>query len=249
MGMKDPRERFTAAAADYDRHRPSYPDALIDWILNQARAHAGTRAADVGCGTGISTRLLAARGLQVTGVDPNADMLAKARAHGGAEYVRGEAASTGLPDKSVSLITVAQAFHWFDIPAALREFRRVLAPGGTCAAFWNDRDESTAFLRDYEALLQKYSAEYRELTARRSTLDELKSADGIGDVREAEFPNLQPMDRDAFLGRVRSSSYVAHGIADKAGFDAELTRLFEREADGGRVAFSYRARAVAFRFP
>ena len=114
MDPIDPRERFCGAAADYARFRPSYPPALLDWILAESRVQPADRVADVGCGTGILSRLLAERGLAVVGIDPNEDMLAEARAAGGpAEYVRGEAAVTGLADASIVLVTVAQAFHCF----------------------------------------------------------------------------------------------------------------------------------------
>src|SRR5262245_8336889 len=116
MAAIDPRERFSGNAAGYAQYRPSYPPAIVDGILAAAGVSPGDPVADVGCGTGIFTRLLAERATVVTGIDPNEPMLAEARAAGGsATYVRGEAEATGLPDQSVALVTVAQAFHWFDV--------------------------------------------------------------------------------------------------------------------------------------
>ncbi len=243
--MKDSRERFTETADLYDRHRPSYPDALVDWVC--AGLPAGGSAADIGCGTGISARLFAARGFVVTGVDPNEAMLEKARARGGADFRRGESHATGLPEKSQDLVFAAQAFHWFDIPSTLAEWRRILIPGGVAAAFWNDRTDETPFLKDYEALLQSSSAEYRELTRRRSTLSELEAAPGVAEWTTAEFPSVQALDREGLFGRVHSSSYVAHGVVDKPAFDAALGALFDRFAVSGRVEFRYRAVAARWR--
>src|SRR6185295_10044902 len=111
----DSRDRFSATVDLYKKYRPSYPPALIDWLLEVGQLAPGDRVADLGCGTGISTRLLAARGLDVVGIDPNEDMLASARAEGGvATYQRGEAVATGLANASVKMATAAQAFHWFD---------------------------------------------------------------------------------------------------------------------------------------
>jgi SAM-dependent methyltransferase len=73
MDPVDPRQRFAGAASGYARFRPSYPDALVDRVLAESGARPGDRVADVGCGTGIFTRLLAARGLDAVGVDPNED--------------------------------------------------------------------------------------------------------------------------------------------------------------------------------
>ena len=78
----DARERFSGLAGLYDRHRPSYPAALLDWIVTSAGLAPGDPVADIGCGTGIATRLLAERGFDVVGVDPNQAMLAEARAIG-----------------------------------------------------------------------------------------------------------------------------------------------------------------------
>ena len=95
--------------------------------------------------------MLAHRGLDVLGIDPNEDMLAEARgAGGGAEYRRGDAEATGLDDVSVALVTVAQAFHWLDLDAALGELHRILGPDGHAAALWNIRGEG-AFMAAYLA--------------------------------------------------------------------------------------------------
>jgi SAM-dependent methyltransferase len=242
----DPRARFTVTAADYHRHRPTYPPPLFDWI--EARVvRAPLRVADVGCGTGIATRLLAARGHDVVGVDPNQAMLEQAREAGGpARYLRGEAGKTGLPDASVDLVTVAQAFHWFELPAALAEFGRILEPGGACAAFWNLRG-STPFLDAYDRLLRQYSSEYESIPKGGPTLERLASRPEVTAPERARFENLQRLDRDGLHSRVRSSSYVAHGVRDTAGFVRELDALFDRHAAAGTIDFVYRTEALLFR--
>jgi SAM-dependent methyltransferase len=244
--MMDPRERFSAAADLYHRYRPSYPKALLDWIDELTGLRPPARVADVGCGTGISSRLFAGRGFDVTGVDPNEAMLAQARAAGGARYLRGSAIATGLADGSVGLVTVAQAFHWFDVPAALAEFSRVLAIPGWCAAFWNLR-ASSPFLDDYDRLLRVHSTEYEVLLKPEPTLRAILRADGVFDAREAEFANAQLLDRQGLLGRAHSSSYVIHGVADPAAFDRALVEVFDRHQSGGTVEFLYRTVAVCFR--
>jgi len=243
--MLDPRRRFGAAADLYHRHRPSYPPAVLDWLA-PASVGPPARVADVGCGTGISTRFLAARGYEVTGVDPNEAMLAYARAEGGALYRRGTATETGLDDGSVDLVTVAQAFHWFDVPAALAEFRRILARPGWCAAFWNLRHTSP-FNDEYDALLRAQSREYEVLLKPEQTIRSILEADGISEASQAEFPNRQILDREGVFGRAYSSSYVVHGVADPEGFNRALDAVFDRYQSGGRVEFVYRTVIVCFR--
>mgnify|MGYP001388161457 CR=1 FL=1 len=89
----DPRERFTSTVDDYERHRPAYPAAFLDWIVQDAALEPGSPVLDGGCGTGISTRALASRGLRVHGIDPNQAMLEAARAEGGDRntYARADA--------------------------------------------------------------------------------------------------------------------------------------------------------------
>ena len=241
----DPRERFSGAADRYARYRPSYPDALVDWVVADAGLRPGDPAADVGCGTGLFTRLLAARGIDVVGIDPNEDMLAEARTAGGARYVRGEAAATGLADAGVALVTVAQAFHWIPIDPALAEFSRVLRPGGRVAAIWNLRGRGD-LMDEYDGLLRRWSREFGVLDSWEETLRRLQTHPGIASGRDFETANAQLFDLEGLRGRAWSSSYVFRGVLDREGFDAALARLFAAHARDGRVEFRYRAVAFAF---
>jgi len=243
----DSRERFTVTAATYARYRPSYPKGLVDCIVQTAEVRPGARIADVGCGTGISTRLFMDRGFDVVGIDPNEGMLAEARRDGGAaNYQRGDATATGLASGSVDLVTVAQAFHWFDVPMAMAEFRRILKAGGWCAAFWNVRT-GTPFMRAYEELLNGVS-EYRAVPKPREAIAAIEAHAGIVSLTAAEFPNAQLLDRTGLFGRAASSSYVAHGVEKREVFERSLGELFDRHAVNGVVEFTYVTRSRMWRF-
>ena len=149
---------FQEQGEDYDRLRPGYPDAVLDALLAAVPAPPGpvVRAIDLGAGTGKLSWALVGRGLEVTAVDTSAAMLDTARrrgANGGpAEEPTGgptegtltthlaPAEETGLPARSAELVTVAQAWHWFDAEAASAEVVRLLAPGGVLALVWNMLD-------------------------------------------------------------------------------------------------------------
>ncbi len=241
----DARARFSETAELYDRYRPSYPRELLDWIVAQCGLRPADPVADLGCGTGISTRLLAARGLDVVGIDPNEAMLERARAAGGARYLRGEANATGLPTGSQAAVSVAQAFHWFEVPAALREIGRVLRPGGRSCVYWNLR-ASSPFLDEYAALLATSSSEAEVMERPLRTIAALRAAPALRQPCEAEFAHAQSFGREGFFGRVFSSSYVQHGLADRAGFERALGALFDRHQRDGSVDFVYRTVAIGF---
>ncbi|MGH2570868.1 MAG: class I SAM-dependent methyltransferase, partial [bacterium] len=126
----DPRGRFTDRAADYVRYRPDYPAAAIDHVLNGLGDPSRLTAADVGAGTGISSRLLAERGTRAVAIEPNAAMRAAAEPHPRVEWRDGTAEDTRLAAASMDLVLCAQAFHWFRQEEAVAEFARVLRPRG-----------------------------------------------------------------------------------------------------------------------
>jgi ubiquinone/menaquinone biosynthesis C-methylase UbiE len=227
----DAKERFSVAADDYHRSRPGYPAALFDWIDGETGLPRAAWVADVGCGTGVSTRPWASRGHWAVGLDPNAAMLAQAARAGGALYLRADAAAAGLRSASIDLVTVAQALHWLDFAAVLPEFRRILRPGGCLAAFWNLR-AGGGLMDEYDAVIRTFSTEYAKVPRAKGAVEALRRAPEVLELREAEFPNEQLLDEAGLLGRAHSSSYVAHGVADRAGFDRALGELFARHQAG-----------------
>src|SRR5262249_9919847 len=80
VNSHNPTGRFTGLADLYARHRPNYPAAATDRVMTRCCLGPDTLLVDVGCGTGISSRLFAARGVPVLGIDPNDDMRARAEA-------------------------------------------------------------------------------------------------------------------------------------------------------------------------
>jgi SAM-dependent methyltransferase len=141
---------FGAAAAQYERGRPGYPEAALDWLL-PAQAN---RVLDLGAGTGKLTRQLVDRGLDVVAVEPSEGMRAQfAGVLPQVPVLDGTAEAIPLPDHSVDTVLVAQAWHWVDVPRAVPEVARVLVPGGCLGLIWNTRDERVAWLAQLGELM------------------------------------------------------------------------------------------------
>lgn len=125
------RNWFEEGGRAYARFRPEYPRELAAYLASAAPD--GGLAVDVGCGNGQLTQLLAPYFNQVVGLDPSADQIANAVPNARIRYECAPAEQLPLPDASASLVTAAQAAHWFDLPAFYREVRRIAVPGAVVA--------------------------------------------------------------------------------------------------------------------
>jgi SAM-dependent methyltransferase len=126
-------EGFGADAGRYDRARPSYPAELVERIV---AASPGRDVLDAGCGTGISSRLLAAAGCRVLGVDADPRMAAAAREFG-TETEVAKFEEWDPAGRTFDAVVAAQAWHWVDPVAGAAKAAAVLRPGGRLAVFWN----------------------------------------------------------------------------------------------------------------
>ena len=135
---------FETVAAEYERHRPEYPEEALRWAAEQLGLEERARVLDVGAGTGKLTRGLVALGFEVVAVEPGGPMLEQLRkAVPAAGVLEGPAEAIAFPDAAVDAAFAAQSFHWFDRERAVPELHRVIRPGGGLALLWNwwdDRD-------------------------------------------------------------------------------------------------------------
>ncbi|MEO6799214.1 MAG: class I SAM-dependent methyltransferase [Rhodanobacter sp.] len=244
----DATARFSSRVDDYVRYRPDYPAALLGWLQHEHGVDSHWHVADMGAGTGISCKMFLDAGFDVTAVEPNDAMRGAAEQwlHDYGKFVatKGTAAATGLSDASVDLITVAQAFHWFDEQLVRREFARILRPGGLVAIWWNSRRlAGTPFLAGYEALLLKYSSEYGRVAERYADDARMRAWFGAGFRGSAHFDHGQQLDFDALRGRLMSSSYAPlAGHAQHESMLRALRDLFDNCAQQGTASFDYDTR-------
>jgi SAM-dependent methyltransferase len=241
----DSTTRFSARVENYVKYRPGYPGALIEVFEREFGFKANWTVADIGSGTGISTKLFLDHGNRVFAIEPNKDMQGAAESSLGGypkfHSIAASADATTLPDRSVDLAVAAQAFHWFDPQTAGAEFRRILRRGGLAALIWNRRETDTSpFLRAYEELLLKYGSDYS--TVRHEQVgDEARTAFfGTSAYCTANLPNAQHFDYEGLRGRLLSSSYAPlAGDPRHEPMLAGLREMFEQFQEDGRVTFAY----------
>ncbi len=149
---------FAGAALAYHRGRPSWPVEAVTRVARELGLPPDATALDLAAGTGKLTAVLHEVAATVLAVEPSEPMLEVLRAHLPEVDARpGRAEAIPFPDACADVVLVAEAFHWFDVPAAVREILRVLRPGGGLAVLWHrgaweERDDPTLFAR-YQAVV------------------------------------------------------------------------------------------------
>ena len=243
--IPEPTQRFFSRVENYVKFRPDYPAGVLDVLRARCGLTGETVVADVGSGTGIFTRQLLANGSTVYGVEPNEKMRAAATEFLAAfprfRSVDGTAEGTTLPDRSVGLITVAQAFHWFDRGRTRAEFKRVLAPGGWLTLVWNDRRlDRTPFLRAYEALLREFGPDYLAVRHQHLDLPQVQEFAGDAVVTLTVLEHRQLLDYDGLEGRLLSSSYAPEAGHPLHGpMLRRLREIFDQHQTHGMVSLDY----------
>jgi SAM-dependent methyltransferase len=245
LSQLNPTKRFSGLEDLYAQYRPTYPAEAIDFIIQRCGLDATTTLVDVGCGTGISTRLFAARGIPVIGVDPNDAMRSKAECSpapaGGPPpaFRKGTGEATGLPDGCAAAVVAAQAFHWLNTEGALREFCRILKPGGHAVLMWNERDEADPFTAAYGAAVRATPGAAAVEGPRARAGEALLQSPLFAEASLTNFVNVQEVDEEGLIGRAFSASYAPREPATVAAFTAALRKVFADYQRDGRAALRY----------
>lgn len=239
---------FEAAAEAYEAARPGYPDEALAVLRDEVGVAPGTRVLDLAAGTGKLTRRLLELEADILAVEPVTAMRSQMQAIlPGVEVLDGLGEAIPVADRSVDVVTVAQAFHWFDAPAALAEIARVLRPGGRLALLWNERDEATAWVHEMSRIIRWHER----------TVSRYQHVDWAGVVAaDGRFTALeertvrwdQPMNRELLADRVRSISYIAAmPTAQRERLAAEVVNLVARREEPFPLPYVCRVQWAALR--
>jgi SAM-dependent methyltransferase len=254
---------YEGLASFYDRRRPSYPAEVVRAVAKLAQEVAPSGSVlDVGCGTGIFTRLLAAElpdAFSVSGVEPSADMRSTAASRSEAgrriDFVAGQAEDLPTGPQSVILVTAATAAHWFDRPPFYTEVARVLAPGGSIALIQNERRFwDSAALAGYETILEGLVPGYLrgahpDAKGGYSAVDyaaELSADTSFAEPTTQSWNWEMRFDNEAFVEFSQTSSIVQRAIArtSRDTFLRALDALLDRHSENGSIAVAYRTKLV-----
>jgi len=237
-------ERFSNRVENYVKYRPSYPPEVLDLFRDEMNLQTDSVIADIGSGTGISSKIFLENGNSVYGVEPNATMREAAeiflKDFPRFTSIDGTSENTDLPENSVDFIIAAQAFHWFDKEKTRPEFKRILRENGFVALIWNERQLNTNdFLIDYENLLKKFGTDYEKV--RHDNLEEKMFSDFFQTKFQSRtFLNVQTLDFQGLKGRILSSSYMpSETDALFSPMINELKSLFENHAEKGKIQVLY----------
>ena len=254
-------ERFSGFADTYDRYRPTPPAVFIDILTQLAGVAKPARVVDLGCGTGLSTRIWADRAVEVIGIEPGEDMRREAKAHTTAaniHYQHGFGQDTGLPEACADIVTISQALHWMEPGPTLAEIARILRPGGVFAAIdsdwppvlnWEAEAVYNAFMdRAVELEARYFSARGGKRWAKHEHLDRITASGHFRYTREFVLHSVETGNAERLIGLALSQgsveTVIKHVPADLEPLIAGLREAVQRLLgdDPQPWYFSYRVR-------
>ena len=242
---------FTDLAKMYV-HRVGYSDVILKALYEHLECNLeGTIVADVGAGTGKLTEGLISLGLKGYAIEPNQAMReegVRLIGNGSFRWLTGTAESTSLPDKSVNWILMGSSFHWTEPEVALKEFHRVLTPGGAFTAIWNPRDlEACPLQQEIQALIQAQIPNFTRVSsgAKEYTKDiEKKLAYGgyFATPLFMEASHSVKMSKERYLNAWRSVNDIRTQAGEEL-FEKILESICERLKDVDTLDVPYKTRA------
>jgi SAM-dependent methyltransferase len=220
---------FNQVAGEYDRHRPAYPEALIDQACEVAGTGRGSPVLEIGCGTGQLTRSLLARGLQVTAIEPGDQLIARARGQlqdaGDVRFVNARLEDASLLRAHYRAVFCASAIHWIDPDVSWRKTADALIDGGTLALVSYFGVEEPRSSQDQQALRAAVARIAPELAAAWPIYRDLDSTLAAAAARSANVSEVW-----AWLGSYDVARTYAARLFEQAQL-AAVSTLVEHTAE------------------
>lgn len=250
---------FGKTIRDYGRFRAGFPAPFFERLTALGLIRRGARALDLGTGTGMVARGMAARGCEVVGLDPSESLMAEGRRldrEAGLRVAQVAALAEALPsaDAAFDLVVAGQCWHWFDGPAAAVEARRVLAPGGHLViAYFDWLPLPGTVVAATESLIKRHNPAWRMDggTGLYPAYLEIAWSAGFRALETFSFDLDVPHGHDAWRGRIRASAGVGASLPLKAvaAFDTEHAALLARDFPSQPLAVPHRIWALVARNP
>jgi ubiquinone/menaquinone biosynthesis C-methylase UbiE len=218
----DNKTIFNALAEQYDAYRPHYPPEALLFLVTLGELDKSSDIADIGSGTGRIALELAKSVRLVYAIDTATVMLDQLQSSAEKEglsnihTIEAPGESTGLHTESLDFVTIAQAFHWMDKQAALKEANRILKPKKQLVLLWNQvTNTSDEYYQEMVALIKRYNSKYEGGADIRSAdfPDHLNNSGLFGPIERFTFPFELHYSLESYVGFLLSKSYIGMGIA------------------------------------
>lgn len=241
----DNTKLFSGKAEDYNKARPGYAKEFIEYLYNEIGFNENSAIADIGSGTGKFSKYLLEKGSKVFCVEPNEDMRKTAERelsnYSNFISVNGGADNTALNNNSVDFVTVAQAFHWFDVENFSKECIRILKPRGKVVLIWNRRDVESDLSQANYSVFKKYCPRFKGFMGGMKEDDDRIKNFFNNKYDSVSFNNFVYLDREKFIKRCLSASYsLRENEKEFEKFINELNYNFDKYAENNIVEMKNR---------
>jgi len=240
-------DKFTEKSYIYDKYRPKYPSDLFKYLYSMEGFSEKSVIADVGAGTGIFSEPLLKRKSKVILVEPNYNMLQEAKRklyiYRNATFLECNAENIKVASHSLDFITVAQAFHWFNMEKFKSECKRLLKDRGKVLLTWNITDSSTNLSKDLTSLNNLYINNYSYNNRDSENLDCYSKFFKIYNL--FYYDNDLELTRDEFIGRCLSRSYSPNINDDIYNeYIAGLMDIFYKNSEHEKIIIKNKTRSM-----
>ncbi len=217
---------YSKKAEDYASFRLDYASEAFQALFDISGLDSNWIVADIGSGTGNVSKHLVAHVSKIFAVEPNAAMREQAEfslnRFSSFKSIGGKAEKTLIPDNSVNMIIVGQAFHWFDHDASKNEFYRILKPEGWLSIIWNE------FGNGQDLKLESYFLN--------------------ADFKHFAFPQTIRETWQEYIGGVRSTAAAPNQDEDEyKSFEREHRRVFNSQALNGLIEVKFNTKLIVGR--